>query len=231
MSHGKSRLLHGVGHVVALPFFSIMHSIQWSGAQNVPRTGPVILAANHQSYYDPILIMLATSRPIVFLAWDRFFRFPVIGHFMRAYDALPVDVEAPEPSSFARLVRVLRGGGMCGIFPEGGRSPDGSLQRPQPGVGALALQTGAPVVPVAIHGAHRAWPPGRALPRPARIRLTFGKPMTFCAGPGRHSRERRTDVTRAVMEKIAEQLSIQAAGAGEGGSPIRDGPRIIEREL
>ena len=197
-------LLYRWGRVACDAYFSLVHCARWVGAENIPRTGPAIIAANHQSYYDPVLISLATRRRIIFVGWDRFFRYPVLGYLLRSFNVVPVDVDAPGPSSYASLLRALRAGELCGIFPEGGRTPDGLLQPPHPGVGALALATGAPVVPVTVHGAYRAWPFGRALPSPARIELAIGEPVTFRPRSAGGGHERRAEVALAVMLKIAE---------------------------
>jgi len=197
-------LLYRFGRVVCPAYFALMHGVRWVGAENIPRTGPAIIAANHQSYYDPVIISLTVRRRIIFAGWDRFFRYPVLGYLLRSFSVVPVDVDAPGPSSYASLLRALRAGDLCGIFPEGGRTPDGMLQPPQPGVGALALATGAPVVPVTVHGAHRAWPLGNALPTPARIELFIGEPMTFRRCSGARSHERRAEITLAVMHRIAD---------------------------
>jgi 1-acyl-sn-glycerol-3-phosphate acyltransferase len=104
------------------------------------------------------------------------------------------------------MLSALDEGRVCGIFPGGGRSPDGLVQPPNEGVGTLALRSGAPVVPVTIAGADRAWPPGRRLPRPAPIQLHFGQPLVAqsIAPPGLSPPEKRRRVTREVMLRVAD---------------------------
>lgn len=205
---------------VVHPYFAMMHRLRWSGTGNVPRRGPVILAANHQSFYDPVMITLAARRRVRYLAWDYYCNMPVLGRLMGLYGTVPVDLDAPAPTALARLLEVLEGGGACGIFPEGGRAPDGLPQAPQPGVGLLALRSGAPIVPVTICGAYRAWPRGCTLPRPSPIRLHFGRPLhaeDLCPGLPRSQRRRR--VAWELMLRIADGFA--ALGRQELGAASR----------
>jgi 1-acyl-sn-glycerol-3-phosphate acyltransferase len=184
-----------------------MHRFRWQGEENVPRAGPAIIASNHQSFYDPVLITFAAGRRVTFLAWDYFCKKPVLGPLMRAFDAVPVDLDNPEPSSLRQMVRTLRSGRLCGIFPEGGRSTDGLLMPAKRGVGALALRTGTPIIPVTISGAHQAWPLSRALPLPGPISIRFGTPIMLHR-PDRGSaaalRIEERELTRRVMLRIAD---------------------------
>jgi 1-acyl-sn-glycerol-3-phosphate acyltransferase len=165
----------------------------------------VIFAANHQSYYDPVVISLAAGRRIIYMGLKRFFEVPLLGALMRAYGCLPVREGSRVPRAYARMIRLLRRGSACGIFPEGARTTDGLPQPPNPGVGGLALATGAPVVPVTLLGLHRVWPVGRRLPRPGPVLIRFGEPLRFGADrEGSRDAGRRREVARVVMRKIVE---------------------------
>jgi len=185
------------------PYFRLVHRIRWHGVENVPATGPAIVAANHQSFLDPVLVSAPLRRRLTFLAWDYYYGKRLLGPLMRMWGTVPVDLDRPTASSVSRMLRVLEGGGLCGIFPEAGRTPDGLLCRPMPGTAALALRVGAPVIPVTIHGAFAAWPPGRALPAPMPVQVYFGQPLRPEAS-GRTPRERRTALIYALMFRIAE---------------------------
>jgi len=128
-------LIVWLARALATPYFRIGHGFTWSGAENVPAGGPVIFAANHQSFYDPFLIGLPLRRPVAFLAWDYYCKKPLLGDAMKALGAVPVDVDAPAPRAIAHLLRVLERGGQCCVFPEGKRSRDGGLLEPMPGGG------------------------------------------------------------------------------------------------
>jgi len=187
------------------PSFLLAHRIRWQGAQNVPRTGGVIIAANHQSFYDPVIITMAAQRRIIYMGLDKYFAYPLLGTLMRAFDCIPVDQSARTSVAYARLVRMLRDGRLCGIFPEGGITLDGFVHAPWPGVGALVLDSGAPVVPVTIYGASRAWPRHRALPCPAPIQMCFGTPMTFdISCPAQNAHARRAAIARQVMLRVCD---------------------------
>lgn len=189
------------------PYFTLLHGYRWYGVENVPRRGPAILAANHQSFLDPILIGLAAGRRIVFMGWQYYYNWPVLGPLMRLQDTIPVDIDTPGPSTIGRLLRVLEQGRLCGIFPEGGRTFDGLLGEPKAGVAALALRSGAPVIPVTISGAFRAWPRGQFYPVPARISAYFGAPFRVDRADnprGTTDRERRREVAFDLMRRIAD---------------------------
>lgn len=193
------------GRALLGPYFAIAHRLDWTGVERVPASGPAILAANHQSFLDPPAVGLAVSRRIVFLAARFYYSLPVLGQAMRLMQAVPVRADAPGHRPLTDMLRALEDGCLVGIFPEGARSPDGLLAAAHHGVGTLALRSGAPVVPVTVSGGHDAWPMGRLLPRPARIRLYFGEPFT-ARGPS--SRSRRREVTRQVMLRIADGFTM-----------------------
>jgi len=189
------------------PYFAVMHRFRWQGAENVPRSGPAILAANHQSWYDPVLIGLAAGRRVTFLGWDYFCNMPVLGALMRLAGTVPVDLDRPEPSALARMIRALEDGHLCGIFPEAGRTHDGLLEKPKEGAAALALRTGTPLIPVTICGAYRAWGRGHPLPRPTPISLCFGAPLRVSRpadGTRADLHERRRELTFELMSSIAD---------------------------
>ncbi|MHC5034975.1 MAG: lysophospholipid acyltransferase family protein, partial [Planctomycetota bacterium] len=125
---------------------------------------------------------------------------------MRAFDAVPVDVDTPAPSSLGMMLQALEEGRLCGIFPEGGRTFDGLLREPKPGVALLALRSGAPVIPVTIEGAYRAWPRGRHYPVPTRIRVYFGRPVDIapCDHQEGNNHDRRHKIACQIMLRIAD---------------------------
>lgn len=181
------------------------------GAAHVPRTGPVILAANHLSFVDSFLIPLMTPRRVSFLAKQEYFEaHGGPGQWMTrtvftAIDAIPVprgDFRAATDALTAAL-RVLEAGGAFGIHPEGSRSRDGRLYRGRTGVGWLALASGAPVVPVAILGSERVQPVGARFPRPHKVTVRFGEPMRFSLAPGARPGPARRKATDDVMAAIA----------------------------
>ncbi len=159
--------------------FKVLFSYDCVGEEMLPTTGPAIVAANHPSYLDPVLLSLQVKRPIRFMAWDALFRVPVVGFLMRLFGAFPVDVRPGKGRlAYERARALVESGEVVGLFPEGKRSRTGWMEPSlREGAARLAWETGAPLVPVTITGAFRAWPYSRALPRPARIRVTFHEPI------------------------------------------------------
>jgi 1-acyl-sn-glycerol-3-phosphate acyltransferase len=189
--------------VVCYPYFAAFHRLRWEGAENVPGAGPAIVVCNHQSFYDPVVLTLAARRRIYYLGWEKYFGVPVLGALMRSYGAVSVDVFRPEPRAYGRLVEALRNDGLCGIFPEGGRSRDGLPRQIKAGAGALALRTGAPVVPATIWGGHRAWPPRLTLPRPEPMEVIFQPPVRVSELSAGGEAD-RVEVTYSIMHKVAD---------------------------
>ena len=146
----------------------------------IPRTGPIILAANHTSFADPPLVGCAVPRAIHFLARHTLFEIPVVGTWMRALNSVPVDREFGGAGLKAILDRLQNGGGIL-LFPEGTRSPDGSIQKAQAGVGLTIIKSTAPVVPIRLFGVFEAWGREQKFPRPSPVILKFGHPLDFAA--------------------------------------------------
>ncbi|MDL2264568.1 1-acyl-sn-glycerol-3-phosphate acyltransferase [Synergistaceae bacterium OttesenSCG-928-I11] len=167
-------------------YFLIYHRVSIRGRRalkhflrTLPNQGPVILAANHESYLDPPLVGMAFPGPLRFIAWDQLFKNPIFGFLIRALGAVPVSHE--NKSSAAGLLRQVMGflgdGYSVLIFPEGERSPDGRLMPLEGGVALMALKTNVPVVPVWIDGTFEAYPLQNRLPRPHKIAIAFGEPI------------------------------------------------------
>jgi 1-acyl-sn-glycerol-3-phosphate acyltransferase len=152
------------------------------GIEHIPREGPVVIAPNHQTYADPPLVTIPVRRPVYYMAWSHLFEIPIFNRFIRLLRAFPVDIEARDARATREAVRLLQNGAALMIFPEGERTPDGRVQRFKPGAFRLAVSVKAPVLPVTIVGGDHAWPPGRILPRPGRITITYHQPLAADAG-------------------------------------------------
>jgi 1-acyl-sn-glycerol-3-phosphate acyltransferase len=199
-----------MSRLVAGPALRLLARPQVTGAENIPATGPAILASNHLSVIDSIFLPLMVSRPVTFAAKAEYFtgtriRDKAVAAYLRATNQLSTDragARAAQDMLEAALAR-LRSGELFGIYPEGTRSPDGRLYRGRTGIGWLALHSGAPVIPVAMIGTERVLPPGQRIPKPAKIGIRIGEPMTFEAlqAQGAGARQRRA-VTDEVVEAI-----------------------------
>jgi len=160
-------------------FFRLFFTYDCSGTEKLPSTGPVIIAANHPSYLDPILLSLEMERPIRFMAWDGLFRVPFLGALMQAFGAFPVDVRTGQGhEAFEKAKDLILSGEVVGIFPEGKRSRTGWMEpHLRAGAARLAWETGALLIPATITGAFRAWPHYRSFPRPAHVQVRFHDPI------------------------------------------------------
>ena len=147
--------------------------VRFEGVQHIPAAGPLLIVPNHVMFADPVLVSIPICRPVYYMAWDALFRVPGLAWLIRRLRAFPVEIESADPKAAREAVRLLQAGEAVMIFPEGGRSPDGRLQRFKPGAFRLACSLDVPVLPVTIVGGHEAWPPGRMLPRPRRLSLTY----------------------------------------------------------
>src|SRR5947199_6491380 len=147
--------------------------------ERVIQTGPVILAMNHQSFFDPPLAGNACDRPIFFLAKKSLMNVPVLGWLLPKLNVIPVNLEGGDRSALKALIRILSAGECALVFPEGTRTPDGSLQPAQPGLGLVIAKTRAPVVPMRIFGAHDAWPIGGKIRLFRKITVVVGEPIYF----------------------------------------------------
>lgn len=176
-------------------YFRVFHFTRVTGRENIPRRGPLLFAANHLSYYDPVLICAAQDLPMRFMAWDELFRSKLFAKFISDWGAFPVSVEGDDRAGFRTCLELLRKGERVLIFPEGGRSFDGELMPLRAGVARLAMRASVPVVPVRLTGAHHAWPRGDTAPRPFfPIHVHFGSavvPQPAGGAPERHAESAR----------------------------------------
>lgn len=155
----------------------LLFGVKRRGVNNVPRTGPVVLLANHQSHLDPAMIGCYCRRPLGYLARDTLFQ-GVFGNLIRSYDAIPIDRDGSGLAGIRATLKRLKQGDAILMFPEGTRSPDGELQPLKPGFISLVRRGEATIVPVAIAGAHRALPRGAKFPRRVPIAIEFGEPIS-----------------------------------------------------
>jgi 1-acyl-sn-glycerol-3-phosphate acyltransferase len=206
----------------------------------IPSEGPVILAANHASNLDAIVIgswlMPRLGRRIHWLGKKELFAWPLVGWAAANGGVHPVDRGTADVEAFRLAQRILDEGNILFVFPEGTRSPDGGLQEGQDGVAVLAIRTGAPIVPIAISGSNRVWPKGQKLPHPGgRVTVRIGPPFrpAELVPPGTNRRTAKGLVTTMIMERIAALLPpaqrgaygpIKPAGAIEAGSGGHEEP-------
>lgn len=170
--------LYALGKNLFWLIFSTMNRWEVRGREHVPRTGGVLLIANHTSYADPPIVGSACPRPVHFMAKQELFFFP-FGQIISRTHAFPVKRGASDQAALRKAVRILKEGRVLLIFPEGGRSKDGKLMELEQGAAFVALASGAAVVPVGLTGADRVLPRHSPIPRPAKLRVRFGPPLAL----------------------------------------------------
>src|SRR6266508_4170472 len=203
--------LYSVGAVLVSPVLRVVWRPTVTGLANVPERGPVILASNHLSVVDSILLPVVVPRQIYFLAKDAYFRHTPSRLLLHGLNQIAVDTSSGRASLLAldAALPVLRAGQALGIFPEGTRSPDGRLYRGRPGVAKLALDVGAPIIPVGLLGTDRIQPIGARLPRIGpHVEVRIGKPLDLAGWRGSGWRGGAADsttlreITSALMNEI-----------------------------
>jgi 1-acyl-sn-glycerol-3-phosphate acyltransferase len=212
--------MYRVLHAVVPPLLRAVWRPTVTGAENVPRTGGVLLASNHLSFADSIVIPSVSPRPVHFLAKSDYFTGTGLkGAAQRAWfegmGMLPVDRDDPQAAlgSLEVALEVLNKGEAFGIYPEGTRSRDGRLYRGRTGVAHLALTAGVPVVPVGLRGTAELQPVGSSLPRLAKVTVEFGQPIQVAGRfDGVPLGKARRALTDEVMEAIAALSGQDAAG-------------------
>ena len=189
-------------YVILGPILRLMYRPRIVGLENIPREGGAIIAANHQSFLDDLLLPLVVpKRKVVFLAKADYFDKWYLRWFFKGANVIPVRRESRSlaDSAIRTGVEALKEGKLVGIFPEGTRSPDGRLYRGKTGVARMALEGQVPVIPVAIVGTFEALPYDRKMPRPGRVELRFGKPLTF-------ERFYATPADRFVLRSVTDEV-------------------------
>ena len=168
------------------------------------QTGPVILAMNHQSFFDPPLAGNACDRPIFFLAKKSLMNVPVLGWLLPKLNVIPVNLEGGDRSAMKALIRILSAGECALVFPEGSRTPDGTLQPAAAGLGLLIAKTRAPVVPMRIFGAFDAWPIHGRIHLWRKITIVVGEPIHFSESDfGSGGKDIYARLSQRVMDAIA----------------------------
>ncbi|HJP67007.1 MAG TPA: lysophospholipid acyltransferase family protein, partial [Actinomycetota bacterium] len=178
------------------------------GLENIPEEGPAIVAANHMSFLDNLVLPLVVpKRKVVFLAKADYMDKWYLSWFFKGANVIPVRRESKSASEAALQAgaQALSEGKLVGIFPEGTRSPDGRLYRGKTGVARMALEARVPVIPVGITGTFEAMPYDRKMPKPGRVTVQFGKPLSF----ERHYEVARDRfVLRSVTDEIMYEIML-----------------------
>lgn len=223
-------------YVLLGPLLSLLGRPKVEGLEHVPNSGPAILASNHLAVMDSFYLPLVVRRRITFLAKSEYFTGTGLkGWFQRwfftAVGQVPIDRTDADSAQAALTTaqQVLAQGKLLGMYPEGTRSPDGRLYKGKTGLARLALQTGVPVIPVAMIGTNVVNPPGSNMLRFGRVTVRFGKPMDFSRFEGLAGNR---FIERAVTDEVIyelmglsgqEYVDIYAASLKKGGAEVPGG--------
>lgn len=185
---------------IVLAVFAGLYRCRAEGMEHLPATGPALLAVNHKADFDPVVVGMVFDRPLAFMAKRELFEVPVLGRLISTLGAFPIDRGAGDRAALQTALDLLADGQVLLMFPEGTRQPDDEIHEFLPGVALLALRSGAPVLPVAVHGTNHMLR-GRRPGLPA-LRVKVGPPVDLSGIEGRGSaayheasRRMRADVT------------------------------------
>jgi glycerol-3-phosphate dehydrogenase (NAD(P)+) len=225
LQRGVNPVVYWVVRALFVPFFLAYFRLRRVGREHLPRSGPLLLAANHRSFLDPFVIGTLVRRPVYYMAKRELFEKRWQAWVLNALGAFPVDRGAGDGDAMATARAILARGDCVVVFPEGTRVRGGPLGDPRRGIGRLALETGAPVAPVAVIGSDKVRRGWRI--RPRKVRLRVGRPLRYptveSCSPA---------LAAAVTERIWACISLQWEwlGGAEAADPaIVEGP--VRREI
>lgn len=212
----------------------LVYRVRVFGVERIPRRGSVVLASNHASTLDPMVVGIVPDRACRFLAKDALFRIPGLGWLIRRLGSSPISRESVGARrSLETCVRALERGRALVFFPEGTRSADGRLQPMKRGLDLIVRRSGAPVLPFLVRGTFRGWPRGALLPRPSTIHVHIGELLeTESSSPDRAARARsnstlehldvafrRLAIEAGALEMLGDGSVLEAGEPGAGSSP------------
>lgn len=199
---GVNMPLYYAVRFVLLPFFLVYFRLERIGREHVPSDGPIIFASNHRSFLDPFIIGSMTKRPLYYVAKMELFRKPLQGWFLNSLGAIPVARNQSDEELLMTVRAVLGRGDSIVIFPEGTRVRPGSLGRPRRGVGRFALETGVPIVPIALIGTEDIRKKWRV--RPHKVSIRAGNPLVFPRTES-PSQDLAVEVTNRIWPRVELQ--------------------------
>jgi 1-acyl-sn-glycerol-3-phosphate acyltransferase len=210
-------LLYRIGWIFFRTVGCLGFRCRYHNPEQVPASGPAILAANHCSYLDPPLVGAGLRRDLHYLARESLFELPLLGALLRRVNVVPVDRDGGGAAGLRAILNRLLADQAILLFPEGTRSPDGQLQTARSGIGLIVIRSSAPVVPVRIFGSFNAWGRSRRLPRPTPIQIKYGPPLNFA---GLRDEARTCSKTR--LKTLYQEATDQVMGGIRQLEPFTD---------
>lgn len=182
---------------VGIILFKILFYLEVKGREYIPKKGPFILASNHTSYLDPIVLGISSPRPLNYLAKISLFKNRIFASLIRIFGAIPLERESSFSYTLRSALTLLKEKKGVVIFPEGTRSEDGVIKDGKGGVGFLSIKSHAPVIPVKIKGTGKALPVKEKFVKPTKVKVIIGPPLYFEKG-------NYSEIGKIVMEKVRE---------------------------
>jgi 1-acyl-sn-glycerol-3-phosphate acyltransferase len=196
-------MIYLLGHTLSRLVGHLFFHLRTRHREFLPESGGALIVANHVSFLDPALVGASFRNPIHYLARKTLFK-GFLGWLLPRIQVLPVDLGKGDLASMKRILKLLKDGHRVLIFPEGTRSPDGTLQAAAAGIGFIIGKGEVPVIPVRIFGAHECWPRNARWPRPGRITVVAGPPVDLSSlPPGLTGREAYQACADQVMQALA----------------------------
>lgn len=190
---------------IGVILLKVFYHVQVKNRKQIPHKGPLIVAANHFSYMDPVVLQSMFPRRISFMMTELYYEGRGKWLF-KLLHCIRVKEGGTNITALKAGIEVLKKNGVLGIFPEGGVSKEGRLQEGIPGIGFLVKKSGAPVIPAFISGTYEALPKGAKIPKNSRIKVIFGKPIIFKNIEETANKKEVIEITKQIMEQI-EKLS------------------------
>ena len=202
-----SNIIYNLGYGFCFVFLRTFFRLRVHDLSNMPRRGPVIVASNHVSRFDPpaIGVSIARKNDIYFIARASLYDNKILGWILKNLHTIPVKKDAQDFESIRVSLKILKDGKALIIFPEGTRSKDGSLKDPELGIGFVACRSKAPIVPVYVKGSEQALPKGSRIPKLARIDVFVGQNISYHIPEANDAKAK--DQYRAIAKKVMEEIA------------------------
>jgi len=205
-------MIYTIVKTISYILFRIFWKIEITGSDNIPKKGSLIVAPNHVSYFDPVIVGASMKRKVHFIAKKEVFNTVLGNLFFRQLNAFPVDRDKVDMNALKNALNILQQGEILGIFPEGTRSMDGELKEFKLGIIKIAIKTGAPILPVGIIGVHKIYPRGNKFPTlfKHKIIVHFGSPICFSTQKIKdkiYQKESLNELSQKIKELIQKDFN------------------------
>ncbi len=205
-------MLYSFLHVVLKALAVFYFRLQTDGIENIPKSGGVILAPNHPSDLDSIILGTAINRQLHTMGKEELFRRKFAAFILKKINAFPVKREKFDRASLRCALKILKDGNVIDMYPEGTVSKDGTLQEPKLGTAFIALQSKTPVIPVAIIGSYSVMSKGMRFPRPRKVVVKFGEPIFF---DEYYDKPHKKEILKILSTRIMGEIKYLQESEGE----------------